>query len=53
MYESVKKLEIKSFMKSKLAFADNVVSSCFSLFFLTIDLYFLIFVIIGKYLILL
>ena len=35
-------LQIKTFMQSKLVFANNAISSCFFFFFLIIDLYFLI-----------
>ena len=42
MSRLVKELENKSFMQSKLVFADNVISSCFIFFLLVIDLCFLI-----------
>ena len=42
MSRLVKELENKSFMQSKLLFADNAISSCFIFFLLVIDLCFLI-----------
>ena len=42
LYESIKALEIKTSNVFNLAFANNTIWSWFFLFFLTIDLYFLI-----------
>ena len=42
MTESIKSLEIKTFMLFNLDFANNTFLSCLFFFFLIIDLYFLI-----------
>ena len=42
MYESIKALEIKTLFSLNFVFASNTSLSCFFLFFLVIDLYFLI-----------
>ena len=42
MFESIKPLESKTSMWFSLAFGKNTILSCFLLFFLIIDLYFLI-----------
>ena len=44
----IKHLEIKPFMQSNAAFADNTISSCFFFFFLIFNLYFLILAIIAQ-----
>ena len=42
IHKSIKALEIKILIVFTLAFTGNTISSCFFLFFLIIDLYFLI-----------
>ena len=42
MTESIKALEIKTYIIPNLDFANNTILSCLSFFFLIIDLYFLI-----------
>ena len=49
--ESVKVLEIETFMLFNLDFANNIILLCFFFFFLTIDLYFLILTVTQKFLI--
>ena len=41
IFESIKALEIETFMLFKLDFANDTISSCFFFFFLISDLYFL------------
>ena len=48
MLESINTLEIKTSMLFNLNFPDNTILSCFIFFFLTIDLYFLILVIVAQ-----
>ena len=48
MNESIKDLEIKTFMLFDLAFANNTILSGFFFFFLITELYFLIFAVITK-----
>ena len=48
MLEPSKSLEIKASMLFNLAFAKNTYLSCFFFFFLIIDLYFLITVVMAK-----
>ena len=40
IHESIKELEIKTSMLFDIAFANNIILSCFFFFFLIIDLYF-------------
>ena len=44
----MKVLEIKPFVRSKLVFANNAISSSFFFFFLIIDFYFSIFALIAQ-----
>ena len=48
IHESIKSLEIKTFILFNLSLAENTILSFFSFFFLIIDLYFLIPVVITQ-----